>query len=172
MKGRIIDYSVGFNSKQRLTLELDSDFREGYEKLKSAELDIRLDKWREKRSNDANAYFHVLITQIASARGVSNDEVKQRLVVDYGAYARDVDGQIVGFKLPPSVDVDAIYPYTRLYKQVEENGKLFNCYLVFKRSSDMDTKEMSRLIEGAITEARELGIDTDTPAQKLKFYEI
>lgn len=172
MKGRIIDFSTGFNSKQRLTIELDSDFREGYDRLKNTELDIRIGKWRNHRSNDANAYFHVLVTAIAESRGLSNDEVKQKLVVDYGVYARDKENNIIGFKLPPSVDVGLIYPYTRLFKTVVEGGKTFNCYLVFKRSSEMDTKEMSRLIEGAITEARELGIDTDTPETKLNLLSL
>ena len=169
MKGRLIDFSVGFNRKQRITVELDTDFREGYEALKSVDLEVSIKKWRRKRSKDANAYFHVLVNAIAEARGISDEEVKRSLVVDYGALAHDEDGQIVGFKLPPSVNVDRIYPYTRMYKQVEEGGKLFNCYLVYKHSSEMDTKEMSRLIDGAVTEAKELGIDTDTPEERARW---
>lgn len=169
MKGKLIDFSIGYNRKQRITIEIDSDFREGYEALKDAELEITIKKWRKKRSNDANAYFHVLVNAIAEARGLSDDEVKRKLVADYGILARDEDGQIIGFKLPPSVNVDSIYPYTRLYKQVDENGKQFNCYLVYKRSSEMDTKEMARLIDGAIWEAKELGIDTDTPEERARW---
>lgn len=169
MKGRLIDFSLGWNRKQRITIEIDTDFREGFDALKGSDVEVSVKKWRKKRSNDANAYFHVLVTAIAEARGVSNDEIKQMLVVDYGTLARDEDNQIIGFKLPPGVDVSRIYPYTKLFKQVEENGKLFNCYLVYKRSSEMDTKEMARLIDGAIHEARELGIDTDTPEERARF---
>lgn len=169
MKGRLIDFSMGFNRKQRITIELDTDFREGFESLKDADIEVNIKKWREKRSKDANAYFHLLVNEIAEARGVSDDEVKRMLVVDYGTLERDADGMVVGFKLPPSVNVDAIYPYTKYYKQVEENGRMFNCYLVYKRSSEMDSKEMSRLIDGAVTEAKELGIDTDTPEQRARW---
>ena len=169
MKGRLIDFSLGWNRKQRITIEIDTDFREGFDALKGSDIEVSIKKWRKKRSNDANAYFHVLVTAIAEARGVSNDDIKQMLVVDYGTLARDEDNQIIGFKLPPGVDVSRIYPYTKLFKQVEENGKLFNCYLVYKRSSEMDTKEMARLIDGAIHEARELGIDTDTPEERARF---
>ena len=169
MKGRLIDFSMGFNRKQRITIELDTDFREGFESLKDADVEVNIKKWREKRSKDANAYFHLLVNEIAEARGVSDDEVKRMLVVDYGTLERDADGMVVGFKLPPSVNVDAIYPYTKYYKQVEENGRMFNCYLVYKRSSEMDSKEMSRLIDGAVTEAKELGIDTDTPEQRARW---
>ena len=164
MKGRIIDYSMSFGGKQRITLELDTDFREGYEALKEAPaLEITIRRWRARRSNDANKYFHVLVNEIAAARGISDEEVKRDLIVDYGTVARDEDGNKIAFKLPASVDVDGIYPYTRMYKEVEENGIPMKCYIVFKRSSDMDTKEMAHLIDGAITVAQELNIDTDTP---------
>lgn len=169
MKGRIIDFAMSWNRKQRITVEVDTDFREGYETLKEADVEVSIKKWRHRRSNDANAYFHVLVNAIAEARGVSDEEIKQMLVVDYGSLARDEDGQIIGFKLPASVDVSSIYPYTRLYKQVEENGKLYNCYLVYKHSREMDTKEMSRLIDGAVQEAKELGIDTDTPEERARW---
>jgi len=171
VKGRIIDFSMSWNRKQRITIEVDTDFREGYEALKESDVEVSIKKWRKKRSNDANAYFHVLVNAIAEARGVSNDEIKRMLVVDYGSLARDEDGQIIGFKLPVSVDVSSIYPYTKFYKQVEENGKLFNCYLVYKHSHEMDTKEMARLIDGAVQEAKELGIDTDTPEERARWAE-
>ena len=169
MKGRLLDFSFSLNRKQRITIELDSDFREGFDALKGADLEIKIKKWRRKRSLDANAYFHVLVNEIAMAKGLPDDEVKRALVVDYGTVARDDDGMVIGFKLPASVSVDDIYPYTKLYKQVEENGRLFNCYLVYKRSSAMDSKEMSHLIDGTVSEAKELGIDTDTPEQKARY---
>ena len=169
MKGRLIDFSIGWNRRQRITIEIDSDFREGFDALKGADIEVSVKKWRRKRSNDANAYFHVLVTAIAEARGISNDEVKRMLVVDYGTLARDEDNQIIGFKLPPGVDVSRIYPYTKLFKQAEENGKLFSCYLVYKRSSEMDSKEMARLIDGAVHEAKALGIDTDTPEERARW---
>ena len=170
MKGRSMDWSMSFGGKPRITLELDTDFREGYEALKDAVVEIMIKKWRAKRSKDANAYFHVLVNQIAMARGLSDDEVKRDLVTQYGAIAVQ-DGYKVGFKLPASVDVETIYPYTRMYKQVEENGMLMNCYLVFKQTRYMDTKEMAHLIDGAIQVAQELGIDTDTPEQKARYAE-
>ncbi len=172
MKGRLIDFSIGYNRKQRITIEIESDFREGYDALKEAELEISIKKWRQKRSKDANAYFHVLVNAIAEARGLPDDEVKRTLVVDYGTLARDDDGKIIGFKLPKNVDAGCIYPYTKLYRTIEENGKIFNCYLVYKHSSDMDTKEMARLIDGAIEVAKELGIDTDTPEERARWSDL
>lgn len=171
MKGRLIDFSFGYNRKQRITIELDSDFREGFDSLRSVDIEISIKKWRSVRSNDANKYFHLLVNEIASARGLSDDQVKIDLVTQYGSYARDDDGMIVGFKLPASVDVSTIYPYTRMYKEIEENGKPYKCYLVYKQTRLMDSKEMAHLIDGAIQVAQELGIDTDTPEQKARYQE-
>lgn len=169
MKGRLIDFSFGYNRKQRVTIELDSDFREGFDALKGFDVEVSIKKWRAKRSKDANAYFHLLVNEIAAAKGLSDEEVKIDLVTSYGSYARDDDGMIVGFKLPASVDASTIYPYTRMYKEVEEAGKTFKCYLVYKQTRLMDSAEMAHLIDGTIREAQELGIDTDTPEEKSRY---
>lgn len=162
MKGRLIDFSFGYNRKQRVTIELDSDFREGFDALKEVDVEVSIKKWRAKRSKDANAYFHVLVNAIAEARGTSDSEVKRSLVEDYGVIDRGDDGPL-GFMLKKGIDPHRVSDYVRLVKTVERDGMEFNCYLVLKPTHEMDTKEMSRIIEGAITEAEELNIDVDTP---------
>lgn len=171
MRGRLIDLTIGLNRKQRITIEVDSDFRTEYERLKESDVRVDIVKYRNPRSKDANAYFHVLVNKIAEAKNLGEAEVKQMLVLDYGTLAREEDGTIIGFKLPASVNVAAIYKYAKTFDIREENGKLFNCYVVYKHTSDMDSKEMARLIDGAIHEAKELGIETDTPDQLAKFKE-
>lgn len=128
--------------------------------------DIEVKQHRERRSLDANAYFHVLVGKIADTLGIGFEECKTNLVTEYGAFERDSDGVKVGFKLPATVDVSKIYRYVKCFDTREENGKLFNCYIVFKHTHLMDTKEMSRLIDGAVFEAKELGIET-LPPEKL-----
>ena len=108
MRGRLVDLAIGLNRKHRITVEVDRDYREDYERLKDAELDIEIKKHREKRSKSANAYFHVLVNKIAAERGGSDEATKASLVVEYGALAKDADGLTVGFKLPASVDVSTI----------------------------------------------------------------
>lgn len=67
--------------------------------------------------------------------------------------------------------VHDLYKYTRCFDVREEDGKWFNCYLVYKDTSKMDTKEFSHLIDGAIDEAKALGIETDTPEQLARYKE-
>lgn len=171
MIGRLVDIAVGLNCKQRITLEIDGNFKDKYDNLKNTELDIEIKKHREKRSKSANAYFHVLVNKIALERGGKDEDVKRQLVLDYGVVARDKDGCSVGFKLPATVDVDTIYPYVKMFDEREENGKWFKCYLVYKQTHLMDSKEMAHLIDGAIEEAKALGIETDTPEQLARYKE-
>ena len=68
MKGRLIDLALGLNGKQRITLEVDADFREKYDALKNSDIRVEIVKYREPRSKDANAYFHVLVNNDPPAK--------------------------------------------------------------------------------------------------------
>ena len=171
MKGRLIDLSFGLNRKQRVTVEVDGDFRGKFDLLKDVDVDVEIKKHRQRRSLTANAYFHVLVNKIAECQGLGNEEVKKGLVCEYGPLAKDNDGLTVGFKLPASVDVSTIYPYVKCFDVREEGGKEFRCYLVYKQTSLMDSAEMARLIDGAVYVAQDLGIETDTPEQLAKYKE-
>lgn len=139
MTGRLVDMAFTLGGKQRVTLEINGDFREIWDKLhQEPVLDVEIKKHREKRSLSANAYFHVLCNKISAETGESEDAVKRRLVVSYGALARDKDGKPVGLKLPPTVDPSDFYPYVRLYETRQENGKDYSCYFVYKESHKIE----------------------------------
>ena len=169
----MIDHSLGLNQKHRVTVEIENDlagrkFIEEIGLLKETELTIEIKKYRKGRSLNANAYFHLLVGKIAAELCHGFDETKRRLVCEYGTVARDKDGSTIGFKLPATVDVTKIYEYVKCFDTRTEGGKDFNCYLCFKHTSDLDTAEMAKLIDGTIRDARELGIETDTPEQLAK----
>ena len=113
----------------------------------------------------STAYFHLLVGKIAEARGLGIEEVKTLLNTEYGTLDRDEDGLLIGLKLPASVNPARVYPYTKFIEDRVENGKAYKCYLIFKQTHDLDTKEMARLIDGTIHEAQELGIETETPEE-------
>ena len=110
MTGRLVDMAFTLGGKQKVTLELNGDFREIWDKLHQEPiLDVEIKKHREKRSLSANAYFHVLCNKISAETGESEDAVKRRLVVSYGALARDKDGKPVGLSsLRPWIHVTFI----------------------------------------------------------------
>jgi hypothetical protein len=171
MKGRLKDLTFGAHGEQHITVTVTQDFRGDFETLKDSEVNVQIKKWREPRSKDANAYFHVLVNKIAEAQSLGDDEVKRSLVIEYGALAKDENGNTLGAMLPVSANMDDFYPYTRCYKTMELDGREYRCYLFYKRTHTLDSKEMARLIDGAIYTARELGIDTDTPEQIARYKE-
>jgi hypothetical protein len=166
MIGRLKDLTFGREGEQHITVTVQSDFRERFDELRDFDINIEIKRHRNKRSLSANAYFHVLAGKIAERQGLGNDEVKTSLVCEYGSPARDTtDGSVVGFKLPASVDANLIYPYVKQFDTRTEDGRVFNCYIVYKQTHLMDSAEMGRLIDGAIYVAKDIGIETDTPEQ-------
>lgn len=163
IRGRLVDHLLLAGGRQRITIETEDDFRGEYDRLHEKEISAEIKVYRRPRSMDANAYFHVLVNKIAVALGSSDEEVKKQLVVKYGTVETDEDGSAYGAMLPASADIDRFYPYTRCYKIVEQNGKTYNCFLFYKRTRDMDSAEMSHLIDGTVSEAKALDIETLPP---------
>lgn len=135
--------------------------------LINKELDIVAIQHKEKRSLDANAYFHVLVNKLARIMKTSDDEMKIKMNLQYGTVATDDTGMKCGVKVPKSTNIISFYPYAKWIGEVEENGKMFDKYLFYKRTSELNTKEMGELIDGVVTECHEQGIET-LPPEKLK----
>lgn len=131
----------------------------GYDAIKDIDiLDIKAVKHREKRSLDANAYAWVLMGKIAAALNTSKDEVYEEMLRRYGVLYEDDDGYIT-ITVKNSVDMHKVDGHWQLIK---DNGT-FKAYAMIKGSSQYDTKEMSSFIDGIVSEAKELGIETLTP---------
>ena len=172
MKGKLRDLTFGPHGEQHITVTVSRDFRADFDRLKDFDISVEIKKYREPRSKDANAYFHLLVNKIADVSKQSDDEAKRDLVLQYETIARDENGDKLGCMLPAGTDPTVYYKYSKWYKSMEINGKEYDCYLFYKQTHDMDTKEMSRLIDGTIFEAQKLGIDTDTPEQKARYEEM
>jgi len=142
--------------------KIDGDRFDGLAKY---DCDIEIKKHRKIRSKNANSYFHVLVNKIAAETPETEDEVKARLITSYGPLARTSDGKYLMFILPKDVDATEYYKYAVLYDQRVVNGVTCNMWKVYKDSHKMDTKEMARVIDGAIREAKDLGIETETPEE-------
>ena len=157
-KAQITDISVDF-VRQTTTLILRTNERpNSFDGLYNMDLSVRLGKYREKRSLDANAYAWVLMEKIAQASESSKEEVYEEMLKQYGTYYKDDQGYVV-ITLKSSVDVDKLDGHWRYIKEVDG----FKSYIMIKGSSQYDTAEMSRFIDGIIYEARALGIQTETP---------
>ena len=114
--------------------------------------DVKIDKHREKRSLNANAYLWKLVTEVGNILNKSKEEVYLQMIIDYG--------QSEMVSILSEIDVKGYFKYYKLAGTSILNGKEFNHYKIYKGSSEYDTKEMSILLNGVVQEAKNLGIKT------------
>lgn len=157
MKAQIVDFSLSFNRKQRLTVELDGDFRNDFDKLHDKPVEVTIKRYREKRSLDANGYLWALIGKIADALRESKDDIYFDMLKAYG------QGGAVSVEEKYAEDFKRSYKYHEILGESQLNGKTFFHFRFWVGSSEYDTREMSILIDGVVKEAKNLDIETMTP---------
>ena len=163
MKGKLKDLAFGREGEQIITLTTKTDCREWFDELKADPVDFEIKKHRKKRSLDANAYAWVLMDKIASKLSLSKIEVYRESIRDIGGVSQIVCVQ------DEAVD--------KLRQGWERHGlgwqtdtmpsKIEGCtnVVLYYGSSMYDTKQMSVLVDKIVQDAKELGIETDTPEQ-------
>lgn len=124
-----------------------------YEQDKDKQFAIK--EYKEKRSLNANNYYWKLVNEIANKLHTSKEEVHERMIKRYS--------QSEYISVLEDVNISGYVKYYEEKNTFIHNGRKFKSYLVFKGSSEMDSKEMSILIDGIVSEAKEMGIETLTP---------
>lgn len=138
---------------------------ESLDKLKNEEIAIKAEKVRKKRSLNANSYLRVLEGKIADALGADKNEIHNDMLARYGQYMKDKDGNIVFCLYRADIDYRGFdSPHLKPTGRTEDrNGVLYSWFVEMKPSHEYDTKEMAMLIDGVISEAKELDIEVMTP---------
>lgn len=165
MKIKVSNPRVSFdlNGRMSLTVDVESDYKPtvkaGIGELQDKPLAVEIKPFRKKRSLDANAYFWTICEKIAVAINSTKDDVYLEMLSRYGVFTHII-------AKPLTVErVKKEWRTVRDLGEITVNGSTGIQLQCFFGSSTYDTKEMSRLIDGAVTEARELGIETATPAE-------
>jgi len=114
--------------------------------------DIKIEKHRNKRSLDANAYSWVLQNEISNVLRKSKEEVHFEMLKSYGQ--RDYISMLA------NINPNDYFKYYEEQGIFKNNGNTFKSYLVYKGTSQYDSKEMSIFIDGLVQEAQQLGIET------------
>ena len=65
-----------------------------FDRTREKDLTIEIKEYRQKRSLNANAYFHTLVDKIAEAQGVSHAEIHNHLIAEYGCVDEDIKNLI------------------------------------------------------------------------------
>ena len=122
-------------------------------------LSIKAVKHRERRSLDANAYLWVLLQKMAEALERDKWGLYLEKLGEYGVFTHII--------VKPHM-VDKVKEEWRAVKELGEvcvngtTGIQLQCYF---GSSTYNTKEMSVLIDGVVSEAKEMGIETLSPVE-------
>ena len=148
-----------YNGRYRVTM--DTDFVDGLQ----GDIEFTVGKPKKHRSLNANAYFHLLVGKIADKLRMSKIQCKNIMLARYGQY-EFVDGKRMVITVDSDIDMtqrEDIHCSAIGYGEI--NGRKFTHYAVMKPSHEMDSKEMSHLIDGVVDEAKEIGIETITPAE-------
>lgn len=178
-KGKI----TGFLSKisetiVTLTLNADSDMLAKLEELQGKDLKITLTQWREPRSKSANGYFYVLVGKLADTLRVSKPYIHNLMLRKYGQLER-IDGKPVWVILPETEDIAKRVDedetlHVRPTDDVREgkDGKMYRTYLLLKGSHQLNSRDMSILLDGIIADCKEQDIETATPEEIKKMKEM
>lgn len=158
VKGKI--NNISFNIKGEPILMLDiyekNTLLREYESLAKIEiLDIEIKKHRNKRSLNANNYLWALMNEMGNVLNMSKEEVYFLMLKRYG--------QSEMISILSHIDIKGYFKYYEIAGTTLLNGKDFTHYKIYKGSSEYDTKEMSILIDGVVSECKELNIETMTP---------
>ena len=125
------------------------------EQDKDKKLEIK--EYKPKRGLKANAYYWELANELANKLRISNDEMHFILLQRYG--------QVQIVSVLADIDVSGYFKYYIEAGESNLNGKTFKHYKVYKGSSEMDSREMSILINGLVDECKEQGIETRPEAE-------
>ena len=163
------DIDLKFNSSGGaqliLSIENVKDAKLYYDKYKSIvasnkRLSVDIKQYRQKRSLDSNSYAWVLISKIAEAINASKEEVYIRMLERYGQREEKLISVV-------SDAVDMVFRATNNHCTIvgdsELNGKTFVHLAILIGSSRYDSKQMATLIDGIVSECKELGVETLPP---------
>ena len=121
--------------------------------------------YRKARSLNANAYAWLLIGKIAEILKVDKEKIYLTMLQRYGVFTHIV-------VKPNLVDrVQEEWRTSKVLGEVTVNGQTgvqIQCYF---GSSTYSTKEMSVLIDGIVSECKEMNIETETPEELARLKE-
>lgn len=166
--GRLTGISRDFETSNPVLQLAVNESLYGIDDLKGKDLSIKIVRKSQKRSLDANAYFHTLCDKLRfkiESVPWSMARVKNHLIADYGQIMYLDDGVPLIYKTnaPPEYVRELEEPHLLLVKTEIERDKEVYFYRMYRGSHTYNSLEMSKLIDGTIEECKALGIETMTP---------
>lgn len=169
MLAKLRELTFNRDGSQNVTLTVCGDFSALYESMDGKEVDVEIKPHRRKRSLSANAYAWVLTDKISAAINQPKEDVYRETIRNIGGVSdvvcvqnRAVEAIRSGWEAHGIGWITDTLP-----------SKLPDCtnVILYYGSSTYDTAQMSRLIDLLVQEAKELGIETATPAELARLKE-
>jgi hypothetical protein len=159
MKTRILRMGQEYGGEITATFAVPRPQADEIHALVGADVSVEVKKYRERRSLTQNAYAWVLITAIAQCitPPMNKESVYVEMLKRYG------QGGMVTVIKDKSADILRAFDHYEITGEKEAKGKAFLTVKVFVGSSKYDSKEMATFIDGIVSEAKELGIETMPP---------
>jgi hypothetical protein len=163
-----LQYNLTFTAKGNPIISIElNEYKKGIQMLEQLhgadKVRLKISKYTEKRSLDANAYAWTLIGKIAEKTGVPKDEVYRKAIKEIGG-----NYDVVCIKEDAAESLRKAWERNGIGWQTEVMlSKLDGCanVLLYYGSSTYDTGQMSRLIENLIQDCEALGIETKSQAE-------
>ncbi|MFV0411747.1 MAG: hypothetical protein ACK5L3_00575 [Oscillospiraceae bacterium] len=123
--------------------------------IKNRTYTAEVKEYRKKRSRDANSYFWHLAGAMADVLRTSKEEVYLEMLKRYGVHEV--------MKLPK--DALPIILQAADYHEIFETTETHSVVRLIIGSSKYDSRQMAILIDGVISECKDLEIPTETPEE-------
>lgn len=116
------------------------------------ETKYEIKEYKEKRGLRANNYYWKMLNELANVLNMSKEDLHFKMLQSYG--------QCELVSVVADINVEGYFIYYSEAGESSLNGKLFKHYKVYKRSSEMDSKEFSKLLDGLLQECKQQDIMT------------
>lgn len=141
------------SNKYQITLLMnESEHLSSVNDLKDALLDIRLEKHREKRSLDANAYLWSCLSDIAKALETDKWSIYLQMLKRYGKFTYIV------LKQSAVESMKKQWRECEVVGDIDVGGEKAVQMLCYFGSSTYNSKEFSDLLNGVVSEMEEMGL--------------
>lgn len=141
---------------EKIVTYLLAEIREGTEK------EWELKERKRKRTLTQNAYYWQLLTKVAQKLRLTNTELHNQMLAEFGCLDMDIKTVIM------RDDIDwrklaTLHLRPTTSTRTLDDGRLYRVYFVMRGSHTYNTQEMSRLVDGLIEEAKAQDIETLPP---------
>ena len=122
-------------------------------------LSVEIKQYRQKRSLDSNAYMWTLLAKLATVLNTDKDSLYLEMLDRYGVFTHIV--------VKPEM-VDRVRTEWRTVRELGEvtiNGKTGIQLMCYFGSSTYNSAEMAKLIDGVVSECKEVGVEVMPPEE-------